>query len=216
MVQSCCNESHAFFRFDFDADLKTLIVRMSGPLHEAGATYLLKTLTDGMDRQQLDSGEELLPWQLGTCLLSRLEDSGSSGKATSKSRYIADVTIQNLLNQSLLISEITHAQSRVNALQKINIRFAKNPNLIGSIIISINEIPKYESPKCKAKVADALPIEQWKETVQRSLKLGLIMYKDHCWVGSITCSLDICLKGEGQPRIERLVSLFHTPYYSVD
>jgi hypothetical protein len=179
---------------------------MASDLHEAAATSFLKALLDGMERQQmLEDSEDLLPWQLGSNLQSRVKDG-------SKSKYVADITVQDsFFKRTLIAIEVAYSQSRNNALAKISDRFANNPKLLGAVVISINESPAYKRPGRKGTARDATLRPLWKEAVQVSPKWGPINYRGFCWIGSVTCTLDVRLRGEDQPRAQQIVSLLHTP-----
>jgi hypothetical protein len=107
-------------------------------------------------------------------------------------------------------------QSRDDVITKINERLANNPNLLGAVVISISELPVYKCPGCKSMHDDALIALLWAQAVERSPKLGPIEYRGFRWMGKITCSLDIHLKGEDQPCAQRIVNLIHIHTYFTD
>jgi hypothetical protein len=178
---------------------------MASESHEAVVTDLSMPLMDGMRRQQmLENSRSRLPWRLGTNMQSRVKDG-------SNSKYVADITIHDRLNRALGIVEVTASQPRDDALAKISDRFANNPRLLGAVVISIEESPAYERPKRRGTVRDAALESLWMEAVQASPRWGPITYRGFRWIGSITCTLDIRLRGKDQPRAQQVVSLLHTP-----
>jgi len=71
---------------------------------------------DGMERQQmLENSEDLwLPWRLGSNLQSKLKDG-------SKSKYVADITVQDpFFKKTLIAMEVASSQTRNDALAKIS------------------------------------------------------------------------------------------------
>jgi hypothetical protein len=194
---------HAYSRFDFDSDLKTLIIRMTSPLHDGMVQVFLEALIRARNAQQkLENTKKLLPWRLGTGLESKCKNG-------TNSKYIADITFHNLFNNPLIFFEFTYTQSITDALAKITARLTDNPKLLGACVISVLELPKFEKPKCNGTKHDALFMPSWTEAVEGSPEFGPINYRGFCWVGSITCSLDVRLRGEDQPRAKDVVSPFH-------
>jgi len=100
---------HHNLRYDFDADLKTLIIRMPKASHEESAMGFFRTL-DGSMKHQEEACGQALPWSLGTGLESRI--------GRSKSRFVADVTIHNDFNKPLLITEVRHHTSTKPTLSR--------------------------------------------------------------------------------------------------
>jgi hypothetical protein len=146
-----------------------------------------------------------LPWALGEGLESKRKDG-------TNSKYIADITFHDLFNNPLIIFEMARSQSREEALAKITARLANNPKLLGACVISAPESPIYKNPERIATKHDALFMPSWMEAVKGSPEFGPINYRGFCWLGSITCYLDVRLKGENRPRAEKIVSLLH-PYF---
>ena len=190
--------SHHNLRYDFDADLKTLIIRMPKASHEESAMGFFRAL-DGSMKHQEEACGQALPWSLGTGLESRI--------GRSKSRFVADVTIHNDFNKPLLITEVRHTQARNNALKKIAKRMDGIPTLVGSIIINVDESPAYSPYTTPASPNDHISESQWKEIVKEAPAFGPIHYQDRCWMGSVTCSLDVRLQGEAKLRVEQAVRI---------
>jgi len=189
----------ARLRFDFDSDLRTLIIRMASDLHVVVVTSLSKALMDGMERQQMlgNSEDMLLPWRLGTNMQSMLKNG-------SMSKYVADITVHDRFNKALIVVEVAGSQTRNDVLAKISDRFANNPKLLGAVVISIEESPAYESPERKGTARDAALTSLWMEAVRVSPKWGPINYRGFRWIGSITCTLDVRLRGEDRPRAQQI------------
>ncbi|KIM72927.1 hypothetical protein PILCRDRAFT_15693 [Piloderma croceum F 1598] len=185
--------SEAKLKFDFNSDLKTLTICMMSPSHNAMVQCLLETIMHARNAQQkLENTKKLLPWQLGMGLESKCKNGMNS-------KYITDITVHNLFNNPLIIFKFAFAQSMKDALAKITACLTNNPKLLGACIISILELPKFERPKHKGMKHEALFMLSWMEVVKGSPELGPINYRGFCWVESITCSLDVCLRGEDRP-----------------
>jgi hypothetical protein len=183
---------------------------MTSPSHDAVVQYFLLLIANAQDAQEkLENTKKLLSWVLGTGLESKCKNG-------TKSNYIADITVHNLFNNPLIIFEYTFAQSRKEALAKITTRLADNPKLLGACVISILESPKYKTPDRDSTMDDALFMPLWMEAVEGSPELGPINYRGFCWVGSVTCSLDVRLRGEHRPRTKNIVSLFYAYSCSAD
>jgi hypothetical protein len=178
---------------------------MTSPLHDALVQLWLELLVKARDSQQKKSKKKL-SWRLGAGLESKCKDG-------TKSKYIADISIHGLYNNPRVIFEIAVTQPRKDALAKITVRLAKNPDLLGAVVISVLESPKYETPKRNATKRDALFMPSWVDAVKGSPEFGPITYRGFCWAGSVTCSLDIRLRGEDRPRAQQIVSLFYTHTY---
>jgi hypothetical protein len=186
---------------------------MTSILHDVGVQFFSETFTEARKRQQETSGK--LPWRWGRLLRSRLEDGSSNQVTKSASKYVADITVQDQFNDALFLLE-ARTQSWNDTITKINERLANNPKLCGAVVISISELPVYKHPGCKSTDDDALIAPLWAQAVERSPKLGPIEYRSFRWMGKITCSLDIRLKGSEQPRAQHIVSLIHIYTYFTD
>jgi len=134
---------------------------------------------------------------LGTGLESQRKDG-------TKSKYIPDISIHGLFNNPRVIFEIAFTQSREDALAKIITRMANNLELLGAVVISVLESPTFETPKRKATTNDVLFMPSWVETVKGSPEFGPIKYRGFCWIGSLTCTLDIRLRGDDRSRAEHI------------
>ena len=162
-----------------------------------------------MGLQQKLVNNKQLPWVLGMGLESWRKDG-------TRSKYVADISVHGLLNNPRVIIEIAYGQSRNDALAKVITRMVNNPELLGAVVISILESDRFENPKRKGRENDALFIPSWVEAVEGSPEFGPIDYRGFRWVGSLTCCLDIRLRGDDRPRAEHIVSLFYTYTYSVN
>jgi len=172
---------------------------MASDLHVVVVTSLSEALMDGMERQQMlgNSEDMLLPWRLGTNMQSMLKNG-------SMSKYVADITVHDRFNKALIVVEVAGSQTRNDVLAKISDRFANNPKLLGAVVISIEESPAYESPERKGNAGDAALTSLWMEAVRVSPKWGPINYRGFRWIGSITCTLDVRLRGEDRPRAQQI------------
>ena len=176
---------------------------MTSPTHDAVVQYFLLVIANAQDAQEKqENTKKLWSWVLGTGLESQRKNG-------TKSKYIADITVHNLFNNPLIFFEFAYGQSRKDALAKTTTRLADNPKLLGACVISILESPKYETPDRNSTKDDALFMPSWIEVVEGSPELGPINYRGFCWLGSITCYLDVCLKGKNRPRAEKIVSLLY-------
>jgi hypothetical protein len=196
--------SHHHLRFDFDAHLKTLTIRMPGFTHEEGVQEFYLCLADSMQRQRKACGRKL-PWLLGANLESCLEVGG--GSRAIQSKFIADVTIHNKYNAPLVIVEVDFSQAYNDVLEKVDRRMATIPSLLGAIIININELRAYSSPTNPPSPSDYIDESTWDSVVERAPAFGPIMHQGHCWVESIDCSFDIRFKGEAELRVEQAVRM---------
>ena len=174
---------------------------MTSPLHNAMVQSIMGALILAKMAQEMDV-KMSLPWALGEGLESKCKDG-------TNSKFIADITFHDLFNNPRIIFEMARSQSRENALAKINARLANNPKLLGACVISVPESPIYGSPNRIATKHDALFMPSWIEVVEGSPEFGPINYRGFCWLGSITCYLDVRLKGENRPHAERIVSLLY-------
>jgi hypothetical protein len=161
-------------------------------------------LDDGLDDERLD-------WELGTNIPSQLQGRTSKGVTRSESTCVADVTVQDFDNDTLAMTEVALSQGRQEALAKIKERLTNNPKLVGAVVISIDESSAYKGPKRKGVRADALVMPSWKSAIKGAPMLGPIEYRGFRWAGSITCSLDVCLRGKA-PHNQQIVSLLPYPY----
>lgn len=196
--------SHSIFRYDFDADLKTLTIRMPYHTHEVGASELSRHFADSMIRQKKACGRKL-PWCLGTNLESRLEVDDGSGSIASK--FISDLTIHDEFNKPRLLGEVAHTQTRNNVHKKITKRMATIPSLIGSIVVNVDESPVYSIP-APASPNDYIDQSTWKDIVEEAPMFGPIKHQGRCWMGSIKCSFDVSFKGEAKLRVKQAVRFF--------
>lgn len=177
---------------------------MPGKTHEAVARHAADVFGDAMKRQEQLANHVELEWDLGGNLESWLE---GGDHPTSTSKYIADMTIENDFNETLAFVEVTQAQPRKDGLDKVATRFASNPDLLGACVISIKENPAYREPEPNPTDHDIFSQALWRHAVRRSPGFGPIKYRDICWIGSISCSIDIRLRGEDHPRVNNIVSL---------
>jgi len=187
---------------------------MTSIIHDVGVQFFSGAFSEAKMRQQETSGK--LPWRWGQLLRSRLENGSFKQVTRSASKYVADITVQDLFNDTLFILELARTQSWDDAITKIKERLANNPNLVGAVVISISELPVYKRPGRKSTDDDALIAPLWAQAVQTSPKLGPIEYRGFRWMSEITCSLDIRLRGEDEPRAQRIVSLIHIHTYFTD
>jgi hypothetical protein len=179
-----------------------LIIRTTSPSHDAMIQVFLQALIHARNAQQkLEITKKLLPWTLGTGQESRCKNG-------TNSKYIADITFHKLFNNPLIFFKFIFTQSMKDVLAKITARLTDNPKLLGACIISILELPKFETPTHKGTKHDALFMPLWMEAVEGSSEWGPINYRGFCWVGSITCSLDVHLRGEDRPHAKDVMSLF--------
>jgi hypothetical protein len=172
--------------------------------HEFAVRHMMEVFGDAMKRQEQLAHHVELEWDLGGNLESWLE---GGDHPTSTSKYISDVTFENALNKTLGFLEVARSQSRKNALDKSRKRLASNPDLLGACVISINENPPYKEPDLNCTDHDIFSEALWRQAVRRSPGFGPIEYGDVCWIGSISCSIDILLRGEDHPRVNKIVSL---------
>jgi len=177
---------------------------MPGLPHEEGVWNLATRFEDSMQRQRKACGRKL-PWILGTNLESRLEAGDGSREILSK--FLSDITIHNKYNAPLAIAEIAHTQTRSEVLKKVARRMATIPSLLGAIVVSIDESPKYSRPSDSASPNDYIDESTWDSVVERAPAFGPINHRGRCWVGSIKCSIDIQLKDEVQLRVKRAVRI---------
>jgi hypothetical protein len=178
---------------------------MTSSLHDAAGTRILIAFSNAMDDQQELMGDDTsLAWDVGPCVMSLNEDGSSERRIYSG--YVADMTVQNRHGTSVFLSEIAFAQAMANALHKIQLRLAHNPDLLGACVITIDEDPKFGNPDNPSTPDDIFISSSWDESVKRSRAFGPIVHRGYCWMGSISCSVDVRLRGERRPRLRRAVS----------
>jgi hypothetical protein len=163
-------------------------------------------LRDAM-RAQDKACRNKLPWVKGTNLESYLEEGDEDRKINSV--FIADITILNLVNHPLIIVEVAYGQSRAKALAKVTERMIKNPTLLGAVVITVDESPVFSKFTDKASRDDHIPDDFWVAASQNDdTPYGPIEYNGRTWIGSITCSFDISIKGEADLWVQKAVSQF--------
>jgi hypothetical protein len=82
----------SYFRFDFDADLQTLVIYMSLGSHEAAVDKIYITIHNAMKSQKEMCGDEL-DWILARNLSTRLEDNEFDRSFVSQSSFVGDITM---------------------------------------------------------------------------------------------------------------------------
>jgi hypothetical protein len=195
----------SLLRFDFDADLKTLTIRMPTFTHEEAVKNASRPFEHSMQLQRVACGRKL-PWFLGTNSESCLEASDESRRIESK--FIPDITIHHKYGSPLVIGEVDFTQARNNVLRKISERMVRIPSLLGAIVINIDESPVYGTPTRPASPNDYIDESIWDRVVESAPVFGPIEHGGHCWVGSIRCSVDIQFRDEATLRVKQAVRMF--------
>lgn len=178
---------------------------MSSVSHDFAAQFFSETFTEAKNRQHKTSGR--LPWRWGSTLKTGLEDGIVNGISKSASKFVADLTAQDMANAARFVLEIAYRTGRKDAIAKISDRLANNPDLVAAVVVTILESPPYERPDRSGSSDDALVLPSWVQAAESSPQSGPIVYRGFRWMGKVTCSLDVHFKGEDQPRVQQLVSL---------
>jgi hypothetical protein len=196
-----------YFRFDFDADLQTLVIYTSLGSHEAAVDKIYITIHNAMKSQKEMCGDEL-DWILTRNLSTRLEDNEFDRSFVSQSSFVSDITIVNEYGDTLAVFEIAGSQSRSAAVAKVQKILARNPSTLVAVVISLDEYPRYEPPSRDSSKDDLVNRCLWSDAVKRAPAFGPININGHCWMGPITASFDIQFKNEAGLRISKGVRLF--------
>jgi hypothetical protein len=77
---------------------------MTSIIHDVGVQFFSGAFSEAKMRQQETSGK--LPWRWGQLLRSRLENGSFKQVTRSASKYVADITVQDLFNDTLFILEL--------------------------------------------------------------------------------------------------------------
>jgi hypothetical protein len=193
------------FRFDFNTELQTLHIYMSSSSHNTGVNRIYHAFIDAMKAQEKECGE--LDWEISTTFRSRIQD--VDGSIRSKTIYVCDITIHNKYQEPVFSFEFAFSQSRDDAVSKIQKMLTRNPTVLAGVVISLDEDPKYGSPKRARSKGDLVDRGLWDQAVDRAPAFGPIHFGDHCWMGSVTSSFDIGFQNEVGLRIENSVGLIY-------
>ena len=91
---------------------------MSSISHDFAAQCFSEMFTEAKNRQHKTSGR--LPWRWGSTLKTGLKDSIVNGISKSASKFVADLTAQDMANAAHFVLEITYRTGRKDAITKIN------------------------------------------------------------------------------------------------
>jgi hypothetical protein len=178
-----------------------LHVYMSSSSHNTGVNKIYHAFIDAMKAQEKECGE--LDWEISTMFCSCIQD--VDGSIGSKTIYVCDITIYNKYQEPVFSFEFAFSQSHADAVSKIQKMLMCNPTVLAAVVISLDEDPKYGSPKRARLKGDLVDRGLWDKVVCWAPTFRLIHFGDHCWMGSVTLSFDIGLQNEVRLRIENLV-----------
>lgn len=195
--------SHSYFRYNFNADIDTLIICMPSKLHDYLAFFLADLLSRTKRNQERACVGQSLDWSIGTGLDSCLAGRRGGSRNFQRPVFVADATVDNKYGRPLLIAEVAAGQDRDAAIAKVRTWFARSPSLLGAIVIDVTETPKYASPDEEEISENEVDMDLWDEVVDAAPRFGPIIFQDHCWAGNVRCSFDVFIKhGEAAPRAE--------------
>lgn len=150
---------------------------------------------------QEDSGSDPFEWVQGPNITCRIFNDQDGPDI----EFVPDMTVLNEGNNPVVIIEVSFSHTKVYVTKKIQERLSASPSIVGAVVINFEESPTYRKPKHDPAAHDTLPESEWKSLVAKATGSGPIEVKGNVWCGAITCSFDIWLAGDTEPRVTQNV-----------
>ncbi|KIM75538.1 hypothetical protein PILCRDRAFT_13457 [Piloderma croceum F 1598] len=204
-----------YFRFDFDADLQTLVIYVASGIHASAVLNFYHILNSAMKSQEEMCGDEL-DWIISINSSFWIEDNEFDRSIKSGSTFVANIIIKNQWGESVFVVEIAFSQCCSNAIAKVQKIFTRNPLMLAAVVISLDESPQFHPPERDSSEDNFVDRNIWFEMVNQAPAFRPINISDHCWMGSITASFNIQFKNETELRIGKSGIIPKSPDTDVD
>ena len=182
------------WRYEYDAYTEVLdVTTHPAEMHEGPGQWFGSLLNFGLVSQKIRGGGQFDGWKVGFNSSFLIQ----SAKGDTLKVCTPDVFLADDRNRLLVVLEVANSQTMSSILNKVEEVWLKSSDILGIIIIKMEEFNKPRQPRASRK--PVMPILQWEEWVDRTWPQGDIEYDGITWIGKYHSKMLIFLNTQLAP-----------------